>query len=434
MASVLKRPLNMLQNPVYPVIYKAEPQFKDARKNNMVDAGRVMMEIEHHPDMTTWGVLVQSKDRNKQHQYGQSSHKTVVNKEFRPPLLDPLLDMLPLTRIPVKHKPIMPGMINPGNPEAYQAPNDGCDNVAKHVTNDVKGDQGWRMNMVMPYEKDLQVISSENYIGNLSNDVKGDQGWRVNKAMPYAQNISDQTSASHDLSKKNVNYISVSSGMSTNIAPKSGVEETPLGDAFFANKLATAVSAGHTTQLQTPIFASNFFETQHEEKLMPSVSSGFEYNKKIDGEVSIPNAILLNDDKLNPILQSRKSTTFTRDGETPFDRLELAQKTSQGALTSGRSASAKLDIDQTPFQFDKKLNERRVGYSSTSYQDIPFKKQSATDSAKKPTHERKLATGNYYGTMDTRVVPVKGIGATSDSFKKMNGAVKETGRMKNGVK
>jgi hypothetical protein len=394
MASVLKRPLNPLQNPVYPVIQKAEPQFKDARKNNMIDVGRVMMEIEHHPDMTTWGVLVQSRDRNKQHQYGQSSHKTVVNKEFRPPLIDPLLDNLPLTRIPVKHKKIMPGMINPGNPEAYQAPNDGCDDVSKHITDDIKGNQGWRTNMVMPYEKDLEVVE-------------------------------------HQLTPKITNYVSLSSGMSTQIAPKGGVDETPISDLYFANKLITSLSSGHSSVFQTPIYASNFFETESEEKLMPSVSAGFDFVHKIDGEVAIPNATLLEDDKLNPIMISRQNTFYTRDGETQLDRIQLRSKLPQGSLSSGMAVKGgSTRLDETPLQFGKKLNDRRVMYSSTSYADVPLKKQSATDGAKKNSRERKSATGNYYESINSTVIPTNGVRPTSSTVTKMNGGVKTNDKLK----
>jgi hypothetical protein len=285
-------------------------------------------------------------------------------------------------------------MINPGNAEAYQAPNDGCDDVSKHITDDIKGNQGWRTNIQMPFEKDIEELKP-------------------------------------DLSAKITNYVSVTSGFSTQIAPKNGIDETPISDTFFANKLITSVSSGRNSTFQTPIYASNFFETEHEEKLMPAVSSGFEHAKIADGHNAVPNAVFLEDEKLNPILQTWQHSVYTRDGQSQYDKIQLQKKTSQGALTSGVNVRGASRLEETKLgMMGRSLTDKRPTYSAISYADIPIKKQCATDGAKKNGRERRLATGNYYGTLNSSVLPVKDITSQQASVMKMNGSVKRISRKK----
>jgi hypothetical protein len=375
MASVLKRPMNNLVNPVYPVIHKAAPQFKDARKNNVVDAGRVLMELEHHPEMTTYPVLVQSRDRNRQHQYGQSSHRSVVNKEFRPAGVDQILDNLPLNRIPVKAATIMPGAINQGNAETYVSNNNDVSNVSKHITDDIKGDQGWRTNIEYPFEKPLEHV-----------------------------NVS--------LNPKIINYVSVTSGMTTpfdTTNPASSL--TKLAQITLDDKLTASASAGFTTQYTTPIYTYNSEATLDEEKIVPYIQAGFVSQFQASADDFTPSSAALEDEKLNPILQSWQTTTYVRNGETQLERLELTKKTTAGALSAGTTATRKMTQDEmnlsgTP---SNAINCKKINYSANASKEIPIKKMSALDTYIKLNKAPKGATGMYTPSMNTSVIPTRGL-------------------------
>lgn len=120
----LKKPLNMLQGPVYPDIRKAPPRFVWSKKSWNVDAGQTLKSVENTPQYYDSTVLFQSRDYNSQHAYGKyPSYDVVVNKAFRPPLID-RDDVIPLSRIP---RPAIVPHINPGTAYGgggvYQAQN-----------------------------------------------------------------------------------------------------------------------------------------------------------------------------------------------------------------------------------------------------------------------------------------------------------------------
>jgi hypothetical protein len=109
--SGLKKPLNQLNNPIYPDIKKGPPRFKWTRKHWTVDEGRTQMQVEHIPQIQEAAVLVQSRDYNSQHAYGNfPKYNAFVNKEFRPPLIE-RDDILPLSRVP---RPVIIPRSNPG--------------------------------------------------------------------------------------------------------------------------------------------------------------------------------------------------------------------------------------------------------------------------------------------------------------------------------
>src|SRR5271154_1968142 len=98
MLTTLKKPLNALDNPVYPDIRSTGPRFYDSGKHWTVDVGKTMSQVEFQPGYLDYALLAQERDYN-QRIYGKSSNKDVVNKAFRPPLIT-LEDTLPLNRIP----------------------------------------------------------------------------------------------------------------------------------------------------------------------------------------------------------------------------------------------------------------------------------------------------------------------------------------------
>ncbi len=136
----LKKPLNNLQNPIAPDIRQAPPRFIWTKKHWQVDTGRTMAEVEHIPQLQEAAVLYQSYDYGSQHAYGkQPTYTAVVNKEFRPPLLD-RDDLLPLSRIPrpviIPH--INPGGAHPSGNNSFSDQNINIPGVEKYLTNRVK--------------------------------------------------------------------------------------------------------------------------------------------------------------------------------------------------------------------------------------------------------------------------------------------------------
>lgn len=137
----LKKPLNMLENPVYPDIKKPPPRFVWSRKHWTVDTGATLMSTEPITQLIEHAVLAQSRDYN-QTIYGQSSHKDNVNAEFRPPLISYYEDIGPLTRVPTKIAAIVP-RDNPGTAfetgsNGYVAKNERPSSIEKSLTDRVK--------------------------------------------------------------------------------------------------------------------------------------------------------------------------------------------------------------------------------------------------------------------------------------------------------
>lgn len=138
--SGLKKPLNQLDNPIYPDIKKGPPRFVWTKKHWTVDEGRTQMQVEHIPQIQEAAVLVQSRDYNKQHAYGNfPKYTTFVNKEFRPPLIE-RDDILPLSRVP---RPVIVPRSNPGTAfssggSAFSQQNTSMPQTEKYLTDRVK--------------------------------------------------------------------------------------------------------------------------------------------------------------------------------------------------------------------------------------------------------------------------------------------------------
>lgn len=136
-----KKPMNMMENPVYPDIRKGPPQFQWSKKSNVVHAGDIMRESGNMPQFIEGAVLIQPRDYNE-NVYGKSSHKTIVNAEFRPPIQRPYEDFYSLTRVPCTSHAIE-GRINPSTvtdagTNGFKAMNNNNSDVTKHLTDRIK--------------------------------------------------------------------------------------------------------------------------------------------------------------------------------------------------------------------------------------------------------------------------------------------------------
>ncbi len=96
--TTLKKPLNAIEMPVYADIRGPAPRFVDSGKHWTVDVGKTQQQVEFMPDKLDYALLAQQRDYSERI-YGVSSHKDVVNKNFRPPLLT-LEDTVPLNKQP----------------------------------------------------------------------------------------------------------------------------------------------------------------------------------------------------------------------------------------------------------------------------------------------------------------------------------------------
>jgi hypothetical protein len=145
-ASGMKKPLNMMEAPVYPDIKKGPPRFVWSKKHWNVDTGATLMSTEPFTQLLENVVLAQSRDYNKTI-YGQSSYREIVNAEFRPPLISHYEDVGPLNRVPTKIKSLVP-RINPATAgygsgtSGFTSKNDRPSDIEKALTDRVKkGDE-----------------------------------------------------------------------------------------------------------------------------------------------------------------------------------------------------------------------------------------------------------------------------------------------------
>lgn len=137
----IKKPLGVIELPIYPDIKRGPPRFVNAKKYWKVDVGATMRDTEHNTQLIENAVLVQPRDYNKT-RYGISSHKDVVNKAFRPPLIT-MEDHMPLSRLP---RPIAvprtnPSTVSDGGTSGYLAFNPRPNNIQKGLTNRIKNEQ-----------------------------------------------------------------------------------------------------------------------------------------------------------------------------------------------------------------------------------------------------------------------------------------------------
>jgi len=137
MAMGMKQPLNMLENPIYPNIRKELPQFKSSGKHWTVGPEVI---LNHHDETQMYqnAILPVSRDFVTR-QYGVSSHRSYVNKAFRPPLIR-MEDTMSLSRQP---RPATSGRINPSLSNAagsniFSTQNSTISNIQGYLTDGIK--------------------------------------------------------------------------------------------------------------------------------------------------------------------------------------------------------------------------------------------------------------------------------------------------------
>lgn len=127
----MKRPLNTLENPVYPNIKKGPPRFINSRKHWVVDDTVISASVPEDYALQD-AVLYQSRDQSRI-TYGVSSHRDYVNEEFRPPI-QTMEDLEPLSRL--RRKTVW-GRINP-SVEGFEPNNNTPQSLQKYFTKGIK--------------------------------------------------------------------------------------------------------------------------------------------------------------------------------------------------------------------------------------------------------------------------------------------------------
>ena len=141
----VKKPLNIIEGPMFPDIKETLPRFVDAKKHWTVDTGATILDTGHLDQTLNGAILAQSRSYN-QTVYGQSSSKDVVNKNFRPPLLSQD-DFLPLSRQPRK---IVVPRINPsGVADSFFKQNNHLPEIDSYLTDRIKAGE-WRPTFFAP--------------------------------------------------------------------------------------------------------------------------------------------------------------------------------------------------------------------------------------------------------------------------------------------
>jgi hypothetical protein len=132
----MKKPLNMLEAPIYPDIKRAPTQFKSAGKFWEVDVGKTLLDTESNTQLLGDAILARSYTDNID-SYGKSSHQEKITV-FRPPLQNTYEDFGPLNRLPTKINAITvrnnPGTTNDsGGTSAFRVNNQAVPDMVKYM-------------------------------------------------------------------------------------------------------------------------------------------------------------------------------------------------------------------------------------------------------------------------------------------------------------
>lgn len=437
-----KKPLNMLENPIKPDIKKEPPRFAWSGKHWNVDTGSTLLDTEPYTQFIEPSILTQSRDYNKTI-YGQSSHRDIVNAEFRPPYIDQFEDLQPLTRIPVKTKAIIPHT-NPGTDSdgtaGYLARNQRISNVESALTDRIKNKE-WRPTFFSPIEspQDNSVLPD---LESKLPSVSANSGWEYNitfgpqhkevqlRSEKLTPTLSTKPNPSFTLNgrsdfenynaKLNRPNTSTTSGFETNINFKADNPDIELK----LNRPQTSTSSGFETNIQfnqenpeyhlnnknPQVSASSGYESQiklnsevpeyHLYNNNPQVSASSGYETQINFDQEVPEYHLYNN---NP----RVSATSGYESQIKFDsekpEYHLRYNNPQVAATSGTETNINLNHEMPEYHLESKLSETPLQVlnpgSETGYKQN-FEHQNSNDyiTTKRPSYSYSVRPEFNYKT------------------------------------
>ena len=326
----MKKPLNQIEVPAYPDIKKGPPRFVWSRKHWVADPGAVMRDAEPFTQFYENAVLVQSRNYNET-QYGKSSHKDVVNAEFRPPLISPYEDNYAITRIPCTIHAIVPH-INPttaddtGGTTSYQAKNQRPSDIEGALTDRLK-DATWRPTFYAPMDApvDNSVLPD---LDITMPSISVQSGWEI----PYNSGLAG------------VNPV------------------IPLREQIFTTPLQTAP--------QPPVLING--ENKNIENFtlistLPSYSASSGANPTYKTTIYNENVKLGTTSGFTTPFSSGTNSTFYLDGDVEYIS-ELSKTLPNYSTTAGSNVSYTSHFeDHTP-----NLNRKQPSYSMTSFSSTEY--------------------------------------------------------------
>lgn len=339
----LKKPLNMLEAPIYPDIKQALPEFKWSRKYWTVDVGATLMSLESNTQLIEDAVLAKSYRENID-KYGQSSHQEKITV-FRPPLQNYYEDYGPLNRLPVKIHAIE-ARINPGTASdsggtvAYQVNNSQQQEVSRFITDRINKET-WRNTYYLPFEHapdnailpdlEMKLPSTSLYSGYSS-------GITINAPTP-------------DYELEDINpRLSMHSGVECGYKEKLTQQAKNIENFELINP-SVSVSAGYRSTFT--VDGDTRLDDMELDKTLPnrSVSSGVNSQYTIDGETRVDYELERNL-PITPI-SSGYSPITTFDGITRFDDIQLQSFLQPlfGVRNPGSEDGYKTDVNDENFNF-----------------------------------------------------------------------------------
>jgi hypothetical protein len=154
----MKRPLNMIQQPIAPNIKKALPPFKWSGKYWVVDVGQTLLDTGYDKQQQIDSILQVSRDHGRD-RYGHSSYQEKIDT-FRPPLENYHEHHGPLNRLPTKLYAVHP-RINPGTAHdtttAFSAQNQTIPGIHKYTSDKISTDS-WATTFFAPMEMPIDTV------------------------------------------------------------------------------------------------------------------------------------------------------------------------------------------------------------------------------------------------------------------------------------
>lgn len=282
----VKKPLNMLEQPLYPDIKKAPPEFKWSKKHWVVDEGQTLLDTESHTQLYENAVLAVSRDHGRD-RYGHSSYQEKI-AVFRPPLENSYEHYGPLNRLPTKVHKIQP-RINPGTAHgghgttSFAVQNQTVSDLNKHITDRINSNS-WRATFYAP----LDMPEDNSVLPDLET------------TMPlYSASAGCESQVKIDAPK---------------VLKMSEVE-----------KPTVSANAGYNVDYNVPLREQTNTDYEIlESNLNPNVSAdaGFTPLYTIDGETKL-DELSLSEKRPNSSVSSGYTAINTIDGETKLDELVL---------------------------------------------------------------------------------------------------------------
>jgi len=437
--SGLKKPLNMLESPVYPDIKKGPPRFVWSRKHWTVDEGATLMSTEPFNQMIEHAVLAQSRDYNKT-VYGQSSFRDIVNAEFRPPLISYYEDIGPLTRVPTKIQAIVP-RINPGTADnigtaGYTAKNERLSNIEKSLIDRVKkGDA--RPTFYAPYEMPLDNSVLPDLEVKLP-AISLNAGWTFN----YRAGLSEKEIEL----KEKLSYIPIKPGFEPilKITGKSDLENyqakqnlpsisaaSGMNNPFFINNTEQqyydfkhtlpqhSTSAGMNTPMQSYNMETNVdYDFKHN---LPQYSTSAGMNTPMHSYNMETNVDTLEYNIPQVAASSGMETIYRYTDQTPIVNNLSEKLTSVPIFIANPDLSENYQVDLSSMSDvgEKYMNQKYFNYSVSAGKEDSYKEQNVL--TRKDKHREKLQPakyGNYSQTGSS--IPKFGIETPQPIIKERN--------------